>query len=398
MRLKHVQYLLFFAIGAIGCSSNKQMEDAVYFMDVSKTYPEKEINITDFADVSYVHLNTADDDYLYKGRILCVTKNTYVVYDQSSFSIIFFSRDGAPKSRFNRFGQGPEEYFNVNRILYDEETDDVFLCNTENHSNYVQVYSSTGEYKRKIILPKNSRLGSLVSFDDKSLFLFAEDFHNSLLNLNRKKNEKIDIPYTTYYRISKSNGEILDSLKLKSNEVELLVPVPVSAGGARVIFQYKRLTKGVDGFYFCNPETDTVFHYTGNKSPTPVLHKTPLASNQDPKIVIANVVDAGKYLFFNVQTLDLKLSIKNYFLDKETGEIFLQKLILPDFMEKVFRIGTGLFMLDTGDASGYIFELELHELKEAYKANRLSGKLKELVATLNEDEDNNVFIIVEFLK
>ena len=33
-------------------------EDAVPFIDVNKTYPEKELNITDFADVSYIHLNT----------------------------------------------------------------------------------------------------------------------------------------------------------------------------------------------------------------------------------------------------------------------------------------------------------------------------------------------------
>ena len=248
MRLKHVQYLLFLAIGAIGCSSNRHTEDAVPFIDVRKTYAEKELNITDLADVSYVHLNADDDDYLYKGRILCVTKNTYVVCDKSSSSILFFSRDGTPKSRFNRLGQGPEEYLGANRILYDEETDDVFLCNYGSNNNYVQVYSSTGEYKRKITFPQNAMLRSLVSFDDKSLLLFAENFH---LSPSRRINRKIDIPYTTYYRISKLNGEILDSIKLKSNEVELAVPFNVSG---RMAAQYERLTKGVDGFFFVIPK------------------------------------------------------------------------------------------------------------------------------------------------
>ena len=158
MRLKYVQYLLLFAIGAISCSSNKQANDEIPFIDVSKTYPEKELNITDFADVSYVHLNTDDDNYLYKGSILCVTKNTYVVYDRSSESVLFFLRDGSPKSRFNHQGQGPEEYLGINRILYDEETDDVFLIDSYNANNnkYVQVYSSTGEYKRKITIDRKS--------------------------------------------------------------------------------------------------------------------------------------------------------------------------------------------------------------------------------------------------
>ena len=36
------------------------------------------------------------------------------------------------------------------------------------------------------------------------------------------------------------------------------------------------------------------------------------------------------------------------------------------------------------------------ELKRAYRENKLSGKLNELVADLNEDEDNNVFMFVHF--
>ena len=49
-----------------------------------------------------------------------------------------------------------------------------------------------------------------------------------------------------------------------------------------------------------------------------------------------------------------------------------------------------------GDENGYVVELSLFELKQAYKENRLSGKLKELVATLDEDKDNNVFMLLDF--
>jgi len=41
-------------------------------------------------------------------------------------------------------------------------------------------------------------------------------------------------------------------------------------------------------------------------------------------------------------------------------------------------------------------EFDLIELKQAYRDNKLNGKLKELVATLNEDEDNNVFVLIQF--
>jgi len=38
----------------------------------------------------------------------------------------------------------------------------------------------------------------------------------------------------------------------------------------------------------------------------------------------------------------------------------------------------------------------LVELMQAYKENRLSGKLKELAASLNEENDNNVIMFVNF--
>ena len=41
-------------------------------------------------------------------------------------------------------------------------------------------------------------------------------------------------------------------------------------------------------------------------------------------------------------------------------------------------------------------ELDLIELKKAYEDNKLSGKLKELVATLDNEIDNNVFMLVNF--
>ena len=84
-----------------------------------------------------------------------------------------------------------------------------------------------------------------------------------------------------------------------------------------------------------------------------------------------------------------------YARDKKTGEIFRQKIILPDYKGKDFSVDPSLLNYYEKE---YHFELDLIELKEAYRENRLSGKLKELVATLKELEDNNVFVFVNFFK
>ena len=103
--------------------------------------------MTDIADVTYVHLSTENDEYLYKGGICDITEHTIVVRDNSSSSILFFSRDGKPKSRFNRKGEGPEEYSpfvgNQRMIIYDEDADEVYVYAS---SKSIMVYS-IGRYQ-----------------------------------------------------------------------------------------------------------------------------------------------------------------------------------------------------------------------------------------------------------
>ena len=105
-------------------------------------------------------------------------------------------------------------------------------------------------------------------------------------------------------------------------------------------------------------------------------------------------MDAGNFQFLSVLRDLANGGTSSYYIrDKKTGEIFRQKIILPDYKGKDFYIDP---RFHNYYEKGYHFELDLYELKEADRANKLSGKLKELVAALNEDEDNNVFILVDF--
>ena len=79
-----VWYLTIAAVFAMSCASCQQPKGDLPCIDIRKNYPEKEILLTDIAEVSYLHLNSDDDAYLYKGGISSITKNTVVVYDNSS--------------------------------------------------------------------------------------------------------------------------------------------------------------------------------------------------------------------------------------------------------------------------------------------------------------------------
>ena len=392
MKLNFIIATITSAILLMGCLSDKKMGDSLPCIDVTKNYPVKEIILTDIATVNYVHLNTKNDDYLYKGFISYMTENTIVVCDNSSGSILFFSKDGIPKSRFNRYGVGPEEYPSnmLISVVYDEVADDVFVSSTR-LVNVIQVYSSIGEYKRKLTLPHGTRANPIVDFDKQSLLIF--DMQNVF-----KKFAEVESPFhiidSSFFLISKMDGKELDYIELQKSEIDLTHVGNTNIG----IMFYKRAVKCSDGFLLCNPEKDTVFLYKNDKSVTPIFCKSPLIKDLDQKIILGNFIDTERYQFMVIHTLvALEDSDKfpniYYFRDKHTGEIFRQKISLPEYKDKTFFITANNYI---GNEMLACFQLNLFELKEAYKENKLSGKLKEMVASLNESEDNEVYMFARF--
>ena len=377
------------------CLSNKQSENGLPSFDLSKSYPEKEVFLTDIADISYLHLNSDNEDYLYpeSGSIRAVTANTVVVADARLGDILFFYKDGMPKSRFNHIGNGPKEYRNASQVFFEENTDDVYV--SQSGDSRVQIFSSTGKYKREIQLPQGTRIGFFTSFDDTSFFFYdpgTEVYRGGKNYKNLPSSSLI----SNFYLISKTDGSVLDHIELPMAPLFL----GIYLNGEPVAARYKtRLIKCADGVLLCNPESDTVFLYGKDRSLTPVLHKIPPADATNPMTYLNNMVDMGSYQFMEVYTVQAGaiypgiFPVKYYMRNKKTGEIFQQKILLPEYSGKEFTISPAQTRLVLENS--IYFELDLLELKEAYDQNRLSGKLKELVATLKED-DNNIYVIVQF--
>ena len=392
MSMKNILFCFIFIIIILtpSCFSNKQTKNGLLSIDVRKNYPEKEIILTDIADVTYLCLNSDDDDYLFKGRIHSITENTIVIVDDVSGSILFFSKDGMPKSRFNRKGQGPEDYVNVRIVVFDEKADDVFVL-SYGFVNFFSVYSSTGEYKRKIFLPEGRTFVQTVySFDDESLFIYDGSVEReNLVQLINDSNTEFSKSH--FFCISKTNGKALDYVEIPINSIIL------KDEAAGMPYTPNRLIKSKDGVLLCNPETDMVFLYNKDRSLIPIIQKTPSTKQLDPMVILNNCVDVGKYQFMEIVTIRFGqdgFPCKYLMRDKNTDEIFQQKITLPDYKGKEFFFRPRA----SGGDYGYCtyFELGLIELKQASRENKLNGKLKELVGTLNEDKDNNVFMFVNF--
>ena len=379
-----------------GCTSNKQTKEGLPTIDVRRNYPEKRVCLTDIAYVEFLYLCSDNDDFLFQGTISSITENKVVVFDWSSGSILFFSRDGKPKSRFNRVGQGPEEHTHSVQLVYDEAAGELFVANVGAGLPIIQVYSSIGEHKRTIRLPEGTFLnGRLISFDAYSLFFYDGSMTGAIVR--GEPDLSVEDFVVPFYRISKATGKALDYIRLPLTPVSL----EINLEGRRIpTAGVTTLIKSLEGVLLSNGRNDTVFLFGYDRMLTPVLYKTPSLTSLNPVVFLNGLIDRGSFQFFRTvvvrpgEEFPAVFPSRYFVRNKRTGEIFRQRFFLSDYQGKEFVINPrGFGSIYEG---GYVFELDLGELKEAYRENRLGGKLKELVTTLDEYEGNNVFMLLHF--
>jgi hypothetical protein len=104
-----------------GCGGgNKQTTDDFLTIDVTKSYPKKELILQDFMDVEYIALGTTDE-FVNQGVVLDIGEEIIVVKNRARDGDIFiYNRNGKGLRKFNHMGQGPEDYTNISSITLDE--------------------------------------------------------------------------------------------------------------------------------------------------------------------------------------------------------------------------------------------------------------------------------------
>ena len=129
-----------------GCEESKQSNDELIIVDVSKSYPKKELVLQDFMDVEYLALETSDE-FLTQGLVQDVGKEYLLVKNRNRDGDIFIfdRKTGKGLRKINRQGQGAEEYAGINGIILDESNDEIFVMSP---GNKILVYDLYGEFKR----------------------------------------------------------------------------------------------------------------------------------------------------------------------------------------------------------------------------------------------------------
>ena len=385
-----LSFIIILVASCIGTDSATH----IITVDVLKQYPEKNILVEDIAEIEYIVPETKDD-YLFS-YVLDISENLNFIIGGNHVenSFIFFSREtGKPVSKINRYGNGPEEYNLAAASVYSEKDDEFFILN---YPSGINVYGRDGTYKRKLKFRERSYLGGPEAFYDydSDNLLFYDGFQGDIN----------DYP-TAFVLLSKKDGSITKEIPIAYEKKVSLMFTQKTDGNALVGSMpdvYFAVYNGND-FLLTDYSIDTVYRFTQNQELIPVLIRKPSIQTMEPKTILHSWLETDQYLFLSTNKLEIdwndpsEFAGKSLLVEKSSGDIYEAVVRMKDYKDKNLILGPGVLSRSLKDfQTGYIV-LPAAELLEALANEKLSGKLKEIASTLNE-ESNPVIMLMKYKK
>lgn len=256
------------AVVSAGCVENKQLNDDLIIVDVSRSYPKKELILQDFMDVEYVALETTDE-FLTQGLVQDVGKQYLLVTNRNRDGDIFIfdRKTGKGVRKINRQGQGAEEYARINGIILDESNEEIFV---KSLGNKILVYDLYGSFKRCLNLGRE--VSSIFDYDPSSLICYdMSDYHSK--GKDRSK------PY--HLIISKQDGSITREIFIPFETIN----TPIVTDGDRFVANYSyQIRPSYDKWTLMDASSDTLYNYAPDGTLHPILVRTPSAHDMKPEV------------------------------------------------------------------------------------------------------------------
>ena len=354
-------------------------------IDVTKKHPEKEIYIQDIAEVTYILLETRDG-FPFHGPIGAIDNEKIIACNSKGGNIFIFSKEGNIERIINKVGQGPEEYSEVNNLAYDNQTRELFLNNIRRKR--VTVFDIEGNFKRAFNYISGKTYFELINFNEELIICDDSERNNS----------------NSFFTISKTTGKLVKKIGYNfKGKISPRVYEKFGENQLRVVtFGYERTSICKDGLIINDLSSDTIFTYTHDKNPIPLLTRIPSVHSMTPAVVLFSSVVTNRFIFLTKikkefhykekENLDTEISIdqENILFDKVERKIYTPKIYNKDYsVKKEVDLGT------TFNYGECVKKIPAYELVESYKKGELKGQLKEIASQLDIN-DNPVLIITRF--
>lgn len=381
MKQKNLLLAAILLVVLAGCVEYRQSHDDLITVDLSKSYPKKELILQDLMDVEYIALETTDE-FLTQGLVQDVGKEYLLVSNRNRDGDIFIfdRKTGKGLRKINRQGQGAEEYAGINRIILDESNDEILVMSP---GNKILVYDLYGEYKRCLKLDRE--VSSVFDYDKSNLIGYdMSDYHNK--GKDRSKSYHI--------LISKQDGSITREIFIPFKTID--TPVVTGDGGFVASYSYQ-IRQSHGKCTLMDTSSDTLYNYAPDGTLTPFIVRTPSAHTMEPEVFLYMGIYTDRYYFMQTVKNVFNFEKGNGFYtdelmyDKEEKAVYQVAVYNGDYAEKrTVAMTAKPINSEIEDATS----LNASRLVEIYKKGQLKdGQLKEIASRLSE-EDNPVIMLV----
>lgn len=365
-----------------GCIGDKSATESLVNIDVTASYPQKELILQDFMDVEYIPLET-NDEFITKGKVMDVGKDIIVVANAREGDILFFDRKtGKSLKKINHRGQSGEEYLLLVNLLLDETNGEMFA--NDGPSSKIQVYDLDGNYKRSMPYKKGAYVSNIFNYDKD--YLLCQDTY-------APGNES---SVNTFFLMSKQDGSMKDIEIPFEKKISTIIVQQIGDQTYGDGPQNSLIVPFQNDWILTEPSTDTVYLRRSDNSLQPFIVRTPSVHTMQPEVFLFPGVLTDRYYF--MQTVKKECDFEknegmpttDLMYDRQDKKVFQYTVKNKDFNERTEDMSSR----SIDDEIALCVTLQADGLVVANEEGKLAGKLKELATKLNE-EDNPVIMLVK---
>ena len=376
--------ILFVTAGFVGCK--KSDTNHLITVDVTKSYPKKELILQDFMDVEYIPLET-NNEFVTQGVVMAIDKKYIIVknWTKEGDIYVFDRKTGKALRKINKMGKGPEEYVHLSDIVLDEENNELFVnCLI---SKKILVHDLFGNFKRSFKHAEDTRYVNVFNYDADNLICY-----NELTLYKDGENRGND---SFHLIVSKQDGSVTRNISIPFD----VIKTPFIDEGTRTVAaDVSPIIPYNDTWLLVETSSDTVYNYIPKENKLiPFFAKKPTV---DPEIFLTMGTLTDRYYFFITMKKEFDFTkgrgfpISELMYDRQENAVYDRTVINGDFVKRKTVDMTSHPV--NGEIAAFQ-NIEAYQLVEAYKNDGLKGKLKEIAAGLNEGS-NPVIMVMKYKK
>ncbi|MCC8095569.1 MAG: 6-bladed beta-propeller [Tannerellaceae bacterium] len=378
------------------CRKSDIQGDNFITINVTKSYPKKELILQDFMDVDYIPLET-NDDFITTASIQAIGQDIIIIKNfnrnfTTDGDFFIFDKNGKGLRKANRLGQSGHEYTSVVGIALDEENGEIFVNDI---TTKVVVYDLSWNFKRSF------------GHEEEIFYKQINNFDQDHLICHVGFNYEDDIKRDRFRIISKQDGSVVKRISIPYKEKKQTSLYLTDING-NTLFDAATLNKELiryyEGWLLVEPASDTIYKYQPDHTMTPFMVRTPSIQSMSPEVFLFPGVLTDRYYFMQTVKREADLTTKVFprvdlMYDRKEKAIYEYTVYNDDYTNKnIVKLGFDLMVLSLiNEEIAFMRKLEAPDLIEAYEKGQLKGKLKEIAAELDE-ESNPVLMLGRYKK